>query len=1069
MIERVIRWSAANSLIVLLAAGFIAAAGVFAVSRTPLDALPDLSDVQVIIRTPYAGQAPEIVESQVTYPLATTMLSAPAVKAVRAFSFFGDSFVTVIYADGTDLYWARSRTLEYLNQATGRLPPGVTPALGPDATGVGWAYQYALVDRTGGSDLGQLRALQDWFLKYQLKEVPGVAEVASVGGMVRAFQVQVNPEQLQLYRVTVSEVIGALKAANNETGGSVIERGEAEYMVRVGGYLKTLDDFRNIPLKVSESGTPITIADIARVQIVPDFRRGIAELNGQGEVAGGVIVVRAGADTRSVIEAVKEKLELLKPSLPPGVEIVPVYDRTSVIDRAVENLTVKLLEEFAVVALVCGIFLLHFRSALVAIITLPLGVLTAFIIMYFQGVNANILSLGGIALAIGAMVDAAVVMIENAHKKLEHARDEFGELTEKMRRSVLVEAAVEIGPALFFSLLIITLSFLPVFSLEAQEGKLFKPLALTKTYSMAAAAGLSVTLIPVLMVLFIKGKIRPEDKNPVNRALIAAYRPGLSWALRKPKLILGMALGALLISAWPMTRLGGEFMPALAEGDLLYMPTALPGLSASKASELLQITNRMIKTVPEVKTVFGKAGRAETATDPAPLEMFETTIQLKPKAEWRAGMTMDKLIAELDERVQVPGLANVFVPPIRNRIDMLATGIKSPVGVKVTGPDLATLDRLGAKIAQVVKAVPGTASAVSDRILGGRYIDVQVDRLAAARYGLSIEDVQTTAAAAVGGMQVDEKLDGLARFPINVRFPRENRDSVQALQELPMVSPTGGVVPLGAVATIKIADGPVMVKSENARPSAWVYVDVRDRDIVGFVNEAREKVADQVKMPAGYSLTWSGQFEYAERAAQRLMWIVPATIAVIFLLLFMAFKRAREALIVLLTLPFALVGGLWLVYLLGHAFSMATAVGFIALAGLAAEFGVIMLVYLDRSIEERIKAGEFSRPEHLDDALMEGAVLRVRPKAMTAAVILAGLFPLLIGTGTGSEVMQRLAAPMVGGMITAPLLSLFVLPAIYKLLGVKRFLRASADEDEQARDPDSHPGHGTGAATTGLA
>ena len=1046
MIERIIRWSAANPLMVLLAAAFIAAAGVFAVSRTPLDALPDLSDVQVIIRTPYAGQAPEIVESQITYPLATTMLSAPAVKAVRAFSFFGDSFVTVIFEDGTDLYWARSRTLEYLNQATGRLPPGVTPALGPDATGVGWAYQYALVDRTGGSDLGQLRALQDWFLKYQLKEVPGVAEVASVGGMVRAFQVQVDPEQLQIYRVTVNEVIDALKTANNETGGSVIERGEAEYMVRVGGYLKTLDDFRNIPLKVSESGTPITIADIARVQIVPDFRRGIAELNGQGEVAGGVIVVRAGADTRSVIEAVKGKLEQLKPSLPAGVEIVPVYDRTSVIDRAVENLTVKLLEEFAVVALVCGIFLLHFRSALVAIITLPLGVLTAFIIMYFQGVNANILSLGGIALAIGAMVDAAVVMIENAHKKLEHARDEFGELTEKMRRSVLVEAAVEVGPALFFSLLIITLSFLPVFSLEAQEGKLFKPLALTKTYSMAAAAGLSVTLIPVLMVIFIKGKIRPENKNPINRALIAAYRPGLAWVLRQPKLVLGLALGTLLISAWPMTRLGGEFMPALAEGDLLYMPTALPGLSASKASELLQITNRMIKTVPEVKTVFGKAGRAETATDPAPIEMFETTIQLKPKDEWRDGMTMDKLIAELDERVRVPGLANVFVPPIRNRIDMLATGIKSPVGVKVTGPDLATLDRLGAQIARVVKTVPGTTSAISDRILGGRYIDVQVDRLAAARYGLSIENVQTTAAVAVGGMQVDEKLDGLARFPINVRFPRENRDSVQALQELPMVTPTGGVVPLGAVSTIKIAGGPVMVKSENARPSAWVYVDVRDRDIVGFVNEAREKVADQVKMPAGYSLAWSGQFEYAERASQRLMWIVPVTIAVIFLLLFMAFKRAREALIVLLTLPFALVGGLWLVYLLGHAFSMATAVGFIALAGLAAEFGVIMLVYLDRSIEERIKAGKFSKPEDLDDALMEGAVLRVRPKAMTAAVILAGLFPLLIGTGTGSEVMQRLAAPMVGGMITAPLLSLFVLPAIYKLLGVTRFLRASVDD-----------------------
>jgi len=1048
MIERVIRWSAANRLIVLLVAAFIAAAGVFAVSRTPLDALPDLSDVQVIIRTPYPGQAPEIVESQITYPLATTMLSAPKVRAVRAFSFFGDSFVTVIFEDGTDLYWARSRTLEYLNQAAGRLPAGVTPALGPDATGVGWAYQYALVDRTGGSDLGQLRALQDWFLKYQLKELPGVAEVASVGGMVRAFQVQVDPQQLQLYRVTVSDVIDALKTANNETGGSVIERGEAEYMVRVGGYLKTLDDFRNIPLKVSDGGTPVTIADVARVQIVPDFRRGIAELNGEGEVAGGVIVVRAGADTRSVIESVKEKLEELKPSLPKGVEIVAVYDRTSVIDRAVENLTEKLVEEFIVVAIVCVIFLLHLRSALVAILTLPLGVLTAFIIMRFQGVNANILSLGGIALAIGAMVDAAVVMIENAHKKLEHARDEHGELSEKMRRSVLVEAAVEVGPALFFSLLIITLSFLPVFSLEGQEGKLFKPLALTKTYSMAAAAGLSVTLIPVLMVMFIKGKIRPEDKNPVNRALIAAYRPGLSWVMRKPKLVLGLALGALLISAWPMSRLGGEFMPALAEGDLLYMPTALPGLSASKASELLQITNRMIKTVPEVETVFGKAGRADTATDPAPMEMFETTIQLKPKDEWRPGMTMDKLIAELDARVKVPGLANVFVPPIRNRIDMLATGIKSPVGVKVTGPDLATLDRLGAKIAQVVKTVPGTSSSISDRILGGRYIDIQVDRLAAARYGLSIDDVQTTAAVAVGGMAVDEKIEGLARFPINVRFPRESRDSVEALRNLPIVASTGGIVTLGAVAKIEIADGPVMVKSENARPSAWVYVDVRDRDIVGFVNEARDKVAAQVKMPPGYSLSWSGQFEYAERANKRLMYIVPATIAVIFLLLFMAFKRAREALIVLLTLPFALVGGLWLVYLMGHAFSMATAVGFIALTGLAAEFGVIMLVYLDRSIQERIAAGHFSKPEDLDDALMEGAVLRVRPKAMTAAVILAGLFPLLIGTGTGSEVMQRLAAPMVGGMITAPLLSLFVLPAIYKLLGVKRFLRAAEEEED---------------------
>ncbi|MBR2172927.1 MULTISPECIES: efflux RND transporter permease subunit [unclassified Sphingopyxis] len=1049
MIERIIRWSAANRMIVLLAAAFITAAGLFAVSRTPLDAIPDLSDVQVIIRTPYPGQAPQIVESQVTYPIATTMLSAPAVRAVRAFSMFGDSFVTVIFEDGTDLYWARSRTLEYLNQATGRLPPGLTPALGPDATGVGWAYQYALVDRTGGNDLGQLRALQDWFLKYQLKEVPGVAEVASVGGMVRAFQVQVDPERLQLYRLSVNDVMEALKTANNETGGSVIERAEAEYMIRVGGYLNTLDDFRNIPLKVGEAGVPVTIGDIARVQIVPDFRRGIAELNGQGEVAGGVVVVRAGADTRAVIDAVKAKLEELKPSLPKGVDIVPVYDRSSVIDRAVENLTHKLAEEFIVVAIVCAIFLLHFRSSLVAILTLPLGVLAAFIVMYFQGVNANILSLGGIALAIGAMVDAAVVMIENAHKRLEHVEHEHGGMTEKLRRRTIVDAAAEVGPALFFSLLIITLSFLPVFSLEAQEGKLFKPLALTKTYSMAAAAGLSVTLIPVLMVMFIKGKIRPEDKNPINRALIAAYRPGLAWVMRWPKLVLGLALGALLITAWPLSRLGGEFMPAIAEGDLLYMPTALPGLSASKASELLQITNRMIKTVPEVKTVFGKAGRAETATDPAPLEMFETTIQLKPESEWRPGMTMDKIIAELDARVKVPGLANVFVQPIRNRIDMLATGIKSPVGVKVTGADLATLDRLGANIAQVVKTVPGTTSAISDRIMGGRYIDVQVDRLAAARYGLAISDVQNTAAVAVGGMPVGEKLEGLARFPINVRFPRETRDSVEALRNLPIVAPTGGIVPLGAVATIQVVDGPVMIKSENARPSVWVYVDVRDRDIVGFVNEARQMVANQVKMPSGYSLSWSGQFEYAERASKRLAWIVPLTIGIIFLLLYMAFRRIRQPLIVLLALPFALVGGVWLIYLLGHAVSVATVVGFIALAGLAAEFGVIMLVYLDRSIEERIEQGKFAREEDLEDALMEGAVLRVRPKAMTAAVILAGLFPLLVGTGTGSEVMQRLAAPMVGGMITAPLLSLFVLPAIYKLLGVRHFLRAPADEEEE--------------------
>jgi len=1053
MIERIIRWSAANPFFVLLGAAFITLAGIYSVSRTPLDAIPDLSDVQVIIRTPYAGQAPEIVEAQVTYPIATTMLSAPKVKAVRAFSMFGDSFVTIIFEDGTDMYWARSRVLEYLNQAAGQLPPGVIPALGPDATGVGWAYQYALVDRTGRNDLGQLRALQDWFLRFQLKEVPGVAEVASVGGFVRAFQVQVDPERLQNYRVSVDDVIMALRTANRETGGSVIERAEAEYMIRVGGYLESLDDFRNVPLKVSAGGTPVTIGDVARVQIVPDFRRGIAELNGEGEVAGGIIVVRAGADTRSVIEAVKEKLEELKPALPKGVEVVTVYDRSSLIERAVENLTSKLIEEFIVVALITVAFLLHFRSSLVAIITLPIGVLAAFIVMYVQGINANILSLGGIALAIGAMVDAAIVMIENAHKKLEHAERRDGEVSESMRRRVVIDAAAEVGPALFFALLIITLSFLPVFSLEAQEGRLFRPLALTKTYSMAAAAGLSVTLIPVLMVMFIKGRIRREDQNPISRGLISACRPGITWSLRQPKFVVALAAGALLVTAWPMSRLGGEFMPALAEGDLLYMPTALPGLSASKASELLQITNRMIKTVPEVKTVFGKAGRAETATDPAPIEMFETTIQLKPQDEWRPGMTMDKIIEELDERVNVPGLADVFVPPIRNRIDMLATGIKSPVGIKVSGPDLATLDRLGAKIAEVVKPIPGTTSAISDRILGGRYVDIKVDRLAAARYGLSIEAVQNTAAAAVGGMPVDEKLEGLARFPINVRFPREMRGSVEALRDLPIVAPTGGIVPLGAVASVNIADGPVMVKSENARPAAWVYVDVRDRDIVGFVNEAREKVMREVELPPGYSLVWSGQFEYAERASKRLQVIVPLTIAVIFLLLYLAFKRVRQPLIILLALPFALVGGVWLIYLMGHAFSVATAVGFIALAGLAAEFGVVMLVYLDEAIEERIKRREFRTDEDLDAALIEGAVLRVRPLAMTAAVILAGLFPLLIGHGAGSEVMQRLAAPMVGGMITAPLLSLFVLPAIYKLLGRRRFVR----EERQVTEPPVAP------------
>jgi Cu(I)/Ag(I) efflux system membrane protein CusA/SilA len=1046
MIERVIRWSAANHLLILLGALFLAASGIYAVTRTPLDAIPDLSDVQVIIRTSYPGQSPDIVESQVTYPIATTMQSAPRVRAVRAFSVFGDSFVTVLFEDGTDLYWARSRTLEYLSQASGRLPQGVTPTLGPDATGVGWAYQYALVDRTGRHDLGQLRALQDWFLRFQLKEIEGVAEVATIGGMVRSYQVQLDPQRLQLYRVSVSQVIEAIRGANQSAGGSAIERAGAEYMIRVGGYLQTLEEFRSIPLS-ARGGTPVTVGDVARVQMAPDFRRGIAELNGQGEVVGGVIVVRQGADTLAVINAVKARLAELRASLPPGVEVVTVYDRSSLIERAVSNLWEKLAEEFLVVALVVALFLLHFRSSLVVIITLPLGVLAAFIVMRLQGVNANIMSLGGIAIAIGAMVDAAIVMVENAHKKLEHARDEEGAVSDLRRRQLILEAAVEVGPALFFSLLIITLSFLPIFTLEAQEGRLFRPLALTKTYAMAAAAGLSITIVPVLMTMFIKGRIRRESENPVNRALIAAYRPALKWVLRKPRLTLAIAAVVLALTILPYSRLGAEFMPPMEEGDLLYMPTALPGLSASEASRLLQVTDRIIMTVPEVLTVFGKAGRADTATDPAPLEMFETTIQLRPRSEWRPGMTMEGIIAELDSRLRIPGLANVFVQPIRNRIDMLATGIKSPVGVKISGPDLATLQRLGEQVEQALRPVPGTVSAVSDRISGGRYIDIQVNRLAAARYGLSIADVQQTAAVAVGGTAVGEKIEGLARFPITVRFPRETRDSVEALGQLPIIAPSGAVVPLSAVADIRIASGPSMIKSENGRPSVWVYVDVRDRDLVGFVNEARQRVAQNVPLPPGYSISWSGQFEYAQRAGERLTWVVPATIAIIFLLLFLAFRRVRQPLIILLTLPFALVGGVWLIFLLGHNVSIATAVGFIALAGLAAEFGIVMLVYLDRAIDDRIRERRLSADEDLDEALIEGGVLRVRPKAMTVAVILAGLFPLLIGHGTGSEVMQRLAAPMVGGMITAPLLSLFVLPAIYKLLGRKRFLREDRDAE----------------------
>ncbi|HEY8118309.1 MAG TPA: efflux RND transporter permease subunit [Methylophilaceae bacterium] len=1034
MIAKLIRWSAGNRLLVILATLMVTAWGVFAMLHTPLDAIPDLSDTQVIIRTPWPGQAPQIVENQLTYPLTTTMLSVPGVKAVRGYSFFGDSFVYILFNDGTDQYWARSRVLEYLSQISSRLPKGANPSLGPDATGVGWVYEYALVDRTGKHDLGELRALQDWFLKFELKTVPGVAEVATLGGQVQQYQVQVDPDKLRNYRLPLSKVVAAIQDANQETGGAVIEAAEAEYMVRAHGYLQTLNDFRNIPISVSDSGTPILLSDVARIQVGPELRRGVTELSGEGEVTGGVIVMRAGQNALEAIDAVKAKLTTLKKSLPPGVEVVTTYDRSQLIKRAVDNLKHKLIEEFIVVALVCALFLMHLRSALVAIVALPLGMLVSFIVMYYQGINANIMSLGGIAIAIGAMVDAAIVMIENSHRKLEHERTEHGKPDNAKRIAVIIEAASEVGPALFFSLLIITLSFIPVFTLEAQEGKLFAPLAFTKTYAMAAAAGLSVTLIPVLMTLFICGHVRSENENVLNRWLIAIYRPLLNAVLHFPKTTLLAALLAVLLTLWPLGRLGSEFMPPLDEGDLLYMPTALPGLSVSKASEILQLSDRLIKTVPEVATVFGKSGRAETATDPAPLEMLETTIQFKPRSEWRPGMTPEKLVEELDARLKIPGMANVWVQPIRNRIDMLSTGIKSPVGIKIGGPDLATLEKLGQEVERIMKKVPGAGSVIAERVTGGRYIDIKIDRLKAARYGLNIADVQSFISTAIGGENIGEKIEGLARFPINLRFPRELRDSVAKLKELPIITDKGATVPLGTVADVAISDGPPMIKSENARPNVWVYVDIHDRDLGGFVHDAKAMLDKELQLPAGYSLNWSGQFEYFERASKRLSYVVPMTLGIIFILLFLAFKRITPALLILGSLPFALVGAVWFLYLLGYHFSIASGVGMIALAGLAAEFGIIMLVYLDDAIARYRMAGKLNTEEDWRAALIEGAVLRVRPKAMTVAVILAGLIPILVGSGTGSEAMSRIAAPMIGGMLTAPLLSLFVLPAAYLLL-----------------------------------
>ena len=1040
MIEWIIRASVKARGLVVVAALVLTLIGIAAVRTTPVDALPDLSDVQVIIRTTYPGQAPQIIENQVTYPLTTTMLSVPGARVVRGYSFVGDSFVYVLFEDGTDLYWARSRVLEYLSQVQGKLPAGATASLGPDATGVGWIYEYALVDKTGRHDLARLRSIQDWFLRFELKAVPGVAEVASIGGMVKQYQVVVDPQKLASYGVTAGDVSEALKRANQEVGGGVVEMAEAEYIVRATGYLKTLDDFRAVPIRTASGGIPVLLGDVATVQVGPDMRRGIAELNGEGEVAGGVIVMRQGKNAREVIEGVRTKLAELKAGLPPGVEIVTTYDRSGLIDRAVENLTAKLFEEFLIVALVCGLFLWHARSALVAILTLPLGILIAFIVMRFQGLNANILSLGGIAIAIGAMVDAAVVMIENAHKHLERwSHDNPGEeLSGEDRWRIITNAAAEVGPALFLSLLIITFSFIPIFSLQGQEGRLFAPLAFTKTYAMAGAALLSITLIPVLMGWLIRGKIPEEGSNPINRFLTRIYRPALDWVLAKPKAALLIAVLVFASSLWPITRTGGEFMPQMNEGDLLYMPSALPGISTAKASMLLQQTDRLIKTVPEVASVFGKAGRADSATDPAPLEMFETTISFKPKDQWRSGMTQAKLIDVLDKTVKVPGLANFWIPPIRNRIDMLATGIKSPIGIKVSGANLDDIDRTAREIEVVAKTVPGISSALAERLSGGRYIDVSINRAAAARYGLNVADVQAVVSGAIGGEAVGQTVEGLARYPISVRYPREIRDSVDDIINLPVLTPSRQQITLGTVADVHISNGPPMLRSENGRPATWVYIDGRGRALTEIVGDLQRAVAQKVKLPPGISVAYTGQFEFLERASARLKIVVPATLLIIFALLYATFRRWDEAALIMATLPFALTGGVWLLYLLGYNQSVATGVGFIALAGVSAEFGVVMLFYLKSAMAEN---------SDVVAAVRAGALLRVRPKAMTVAVILAGLFPILIGTGAGSEVMSRIAAPMIGGMLTAPLLSMLIIPAAFLLMRRRTQVQHQGDHE----------------------
>jgi Cu(I)/Ag(I) efflux system membrane protein CusA/SilA len=1032
MIESIIRWSIGNRFFVLLATFILVAVGLYSLKNTPVDALPDLSDVQVIIKTSYPGQAPQVIEDQVTYPLTTAMLSVPGAVTVRGYSFFGDSYVYVIFDEKTDLYWARSRVLEYLSQVAPSLPANARPQLGPDATGVGWVYLYALVDKTGQYDISQLRSLQDWFLKYELQTVPGVSEISAIGGMVKQYQVKIDPDKLRAFGIPLSHIQMSIKRGNQEIGASVVEMAEAEYMVRATGYIKNKDDLGNIPLGVNENGTPLLLKDVAEIGVGPQMRRGIAELNGEGETVGGIVVMRYGENAQQVIENVKAKLEQLKKGLPDGVEIVTVYDRSTLIERAVKNLAIKLLEEFGIVALVCIIFLFHVRSSLVAIISLPVGILTAFSVMHWQGLNANIMSLGGIAIAIGAMIDGAIVMIENMHKHIERTP-----LTKENRWQIVTESAIEVGPALFFSLLIITVSFVPVFALEAQEGRMFSPLAYTKTYAMAASAALAITLVPVLMGYFIRGKVLAENKNPINRVLSAIYMPALRTVLQFPKITLLIALLVMVIGIWPLDKIGSEFIPPLDEGDIMYMPTTYPGISIGKARQLLQQTDKLIKTVPEVKTVFGKVGRAETATDPAPLTMIETFIQLKPHDQWREGVTTESLKKELDALVKLPGVTNAWVMPIKTRIDMLATGIKTPVGIKISGPKLTEIQAIGLQLEKILKDVPGTASVYSERVAGGRYIKVDIQREKAARYGLNIADVQQVVATAIGGMNVTQTVEGLERYPVNIRYPQDYRNSPEQLSQLPIVTPGGLRIALADVANIFIEDGPPGIKSENARLTGWSFIDIEDIDVGSYVAAAQKVVEAQLTLPVGYSISWSGQYEYMLRAKEKLTYIVPLTLAIILILLYINFRNFAEVAIIMGTLPLAMVGSIWLIYLQGFNFSVAVGVGFIALAGVAVEIGVIMLVYLNQAYQAMLatcdKQGISATKERLLKAVIEGAGMRVRPVLMTSVAIIVGLLPILLGTGTGSEVMSRIAAPMVGGMISALILTLLVLPVVYFL------------------------------------